>query len=163
MARDLGDTLPDELRGLLAGGELADREGKAFTVVTVDPEGWPHPALLSYSEVVALGVRGLALATYRGSRTSDNMRRTGKLTLCLVDAGMAYYVKGEVREVENPMAGFPELARFAMTVRAVLVDQSRDDVEPGARLTGGITFEVARDREGALAYWNRLRTALEEG
>lgn len=163
MSRDLGDALPAELRALLGAGELADREGKAFTVITVDAEGWPHPALLSYGEVVALDARQLCLATYRGSRTSENMRRTGRLTLCLIDRGMAYYLKGEVREVENPMAGFPELTRFAMTLRAVLVDQARDDVEPGARLTGGITFEVAKDREASVAYWNRLRHALVAG
>ncbi|MBI2879544.1 MAG: pyridoxamine 5'-phosphate oxidase family protein [Candidatus Rokubacteria bacterium] len=162
MARDLGDALPEELRALLGAGELADREGKALTLLTVDPEGWPHPALLSYGEVVALGARDIAVATYRESRTSGHMRRTGRLTLCLVDAGMAYYLKGEVREVENPMAGFPGLARFAVTVRAVLVDQAREDVEPEARLTGGITFEVGRDREASVPYWNRLRKALAE-
>lgn len=160
MSRDLGDALPVELQALLGAGELADREGKAFTVVTVDAEGWPHPALLSYGEVVALDARQLSLATYRGSRTSENMRRTGRLTLCLIDRGMAYYLKGEVREAENPMADFPELARFAMMLRAVLADQARDDVEPGARLAGGITFQVGRDREASIAYWNRLRSAL---
>jgi hypothetical protein len=134
--------------------------GKAILITTIDAQGWPHPALLSHGEVVAVDSRRLRLATYRTSGTSGNMRRDGKLTLCFIDGGMAYYVKAKVREQQDPMAGFPDLARFEATVEMVLADQAREDLEPEARLTGGITFDPGRPLPEALQGWQAVVEAL---
>lgn len=160
MARPLGDTLPDVLLGLLSGRDLPARMGKAILITTTDAQGWPHPALLSYGEVVAVDPRHLRLAAYRTSGTSGNLRRSGKLTLCFINEGMAYYVKTRVREEKDPMAGFPELARFAATVEVVLVDQAREDLEPGARVTGGIIFRLGGPVEEALRGWQAVVDGL---
>src|SRR5574341_1298494 len=140
MARPLGETLPDVLHELLGGRDLAARIGQAILITTTDTQGWPHPALLSYGEVVAVDRRRLRLALYRTSGTSGNLRRDGKLTLCLIEPAMAYYLKTVAKEEQNPMDGFLELARFEARVEQVLVDQAREDLEPGAGVTGGITF-----------------------
>jgi hypothetical protein len=160
MARALGSSLPEVLIELLSGRELAARMGKAILITTTDVQGWPHPALLSYGEVVGLDARRLRLATYRSSGTSGNMRREGKLTLCILDEGMAYYVKTRVRADQDPLAGFPELARFEATVEQVLADQAREDLEPGAGVTGGITFRLARPTAEVLAEWEAVVDAL---
>lgn len=160
MSRKLGKELPAPLLSLLDGHDLAARAGKAILVTTVDAEGFPHPALLSYGEVVAVSPSRLRIATYRDSTTSNNMRRNGKMALCLVEAGMAYYIKGSVREAENPMAGFPQIAKFEFAIEQILEDYAREDVEADARITSGITFVAARPDHDILADWGKMVAAL---
>lgn len=156
MSRALGNTLPDILLERLSGRDLPARMGQAILITTTDAQGWPHPSLLSYGEMVAVDACRLRLATYRTSGTSGNMRRDGKLTLCFIDEGMAYYIKTRVREEQDPMAGFPELARFGAIVEQVLVDQAREDLEPGAGVTGGITFHLGRPTDEVLRGWQAV-------
>ena len=160
MARALGDSLPDDLHELLGGHDLAARIGQAILITTTDREQRPHPALVSYGEVVAVDRRRLRLALYRTSGTSGNLRRNGKLTLSLFGPGMAYYIKTAARAQQDPMDGFAELARFEATVETVLVDQAREDLEPEARLTGGITFDPGRPPEEALRMWQAMVNGL---
>jgi len=160
MSRPLGNELPEALLSLLDAHDLPSRAGKAILITTIDAQGWPHPALLSYGEVVAVDARRLRLATYRSSGTSENMRRSGHLTLCLVEAGMAYYLKTRAVEQESPWARFPELARFEATVEQVLLDQAREDLEPEGRITNGIEFETGKPREKLLVEWAAVLNAL---
>src|SRR5437763_9898452 len=97
MSRELGNELPEALLSLLDGRDLPGRMAKAILIATVDTNGWAHPALLSYGEVVALDAHRLRVATYRSSRTTANLRRSGRLTLCLIEAGAAY--RSEERRV----------------------------------------------------------------
>jgi len=159
MSRDLGNELPAALLSLLDGHDLPSRLGKAILITTVDAHGWAHPALLSHGEVVALDARRLRLATYRSSGTSDNLRRSGRLTLCLIEAGMAYYVKTRAVEHEAP-PGFPALARFDATVDQVLADQAREDLERGARIASGIEFDAGRPAAEVAAAWAAVLKAL---
>ena len=158
MSRDLGSELPATLLSLLDGHDLPSRMGKAILIATIDVEGRPHPALLSYGEVVALDARRLRLATYRSSGTSENLRRSGQLTLCLIEAGMAYYVKARAAEHGAPPSS--SLARFEATVERVLVDQAREDLEPGARITRGIEFDAGRSASEVLADWAAVLRSL---
>ena len=133
--------------------------GKAILITTVDTQGWAHPALLSYGEVIAIDARRLRLATYRSSKTSSNLRRSGRLTLCLIEAGMAYYVKTQALEQQAPpkLAG---LARFEATVEQVLSDQAREDLEPDAKITTGIQFAPGRPALELIAAWAAVLQAL---
>src|SRR5437660_10973152 len=134
MSRELGNELPEALRSLLDGRDLTGRMAKAILIATVDANGWAHPALLSYGEVVALDARRLRVATYRSSRTSANLRRSGRLTLCLIEAGMAYYLKAQAVE-QGAEAELPELARLEATASQERVEQARDKRDPGPRIT----------------------------
>lgn len=160
MARAAGNTLPHVLLELLSGRDLPGRMGQAILITTTDPQGWPHPALLSFGEVVAVDPRHLRLAAYRTSGTSGNLRRSGKLTLCFIDAGMAYYVKTVAEQQQDPMEGFAQLTRFEATVEAVLMDQAREDLESEARLTGGITFRLGGSVEETLRGWQAVVDGL---
>ncbi len=159
MSRELGNELPGALLSLLDGRNLPARMGKAILITTVDAQGWAHPALLSYGEVVAVDARRLRLATYRSSNTTSNLRRSGHLTLCLIEAGMAYYVKTRALEKQG-RPGLPGLARFEATVEQVLVDQAREDLEPEARIIGGIEFDAGRPASEVLAAWAAVLSAL---
>ena len=163
MTRSLGQCLPEALFNLLSGRNLAARMGQAILIVTTDSQGWPHPALLSYGEVVAVDLCRLRLAVYRTSRSSGNLRRNGRLTLCLIGPGMAHFIKTSARSQEDPMAGFAELARFEARVETVLADQTREDIEPGARITGGITFQLGSQPGEALLRWQSVVDSLRRG
>jgi hypothetical protein len=140
MATLVGDALPDDLLERLSGRALASCTDKVIPIFTVDLEGWPHPALLSYFEVVAKDRRNIRLATYTGSNTTNNMRRNGKLTLVILDARVAYYIKGEAQELRPQMQCAPHNAKLNLVVEQVLTDQTDEQYEPGAYLSGGVTY-----------------------
>lgn len=160
MTRLLGEALPDALLTLLDGRDLPGQMGKAILAATTDARGWPHPAMLSYGEVVAMDRRRIRLATYRESMTSGNLRRDGKLTLCLIDAGSVYYIKVQARTQQDPMAAHAHLTRFEGVVEAVLEDRAREDLEPGAGVTSGITFRSGRPGGEVLRDWQAVLAGL---
>jgi hypothetical protein len=159
MSRLLGNELPQTLLSVLDGSDLPARMGKAILITTVDAQGWAHPALLSYGEVVAINAQTLRVATYSDSRTSNNLRRSGHLTLCLVEAAMAYYLKTRALEMQAS-PDLPRLARFHATIESVLEDQAREDLEAGARITRGIEFVDRRPAAELLAEWTATLKAL---
>jgi pyridoxamine 5'-phosphate oxidase-like protein len=160
MTRSLGDALPDILLSLLDGRDLPGQMGKAILIATTDARGWPHPALLSYGEVVAVDRRRIRLAAYRESTTSGNLRRDGRLTLCIIQAGIAYYIKMQASAQQDPMAGHAHLSRFEAVVEAVLADGAREDLEPGAGVTSGITFRTGRPGDEVLRDWQDMVSGL---
>jgi hypothetical protein len=134
--------------------------GTAIVLVTVDPLGWPHPALLSYAELLALDASRLRLALHAGSRASRHLRESGRTTLVFADAELCLYVKAE--GVALPAAGgVPELARFALVVRDVLEDRAEGE-EAGAHLASGLTIAWPGDPRDAAVRHRRIRTALRE-
>jgi hypothetical protein len=158
MARFVSSELPDDLYRRLAGEELEKHAGKVILVLTVDAEGWPHPALLSYLEVVARDRRSIRFATYAESGTSRNLRRNGILTLAVVDARVAYYVKGKVRELAPRLTSLPHSSKMELRVEQVLSDEADPAVEGGGYLSSGMTY-ASPDPAGDL---RRAREVLRE-
>jgi hypothetical protein len=142
MSKILGNELTDALLRRLSGAAVASQEGKIIPVFTLDEEGWPHPALLSYYEVVAKNAATLEMAIWKDSSTANNLRRTPKISLMITDHGVNFYIKAVVQEVEKEMAGAPQVSRFRMTVQQLLEDQ-----EPNAQITSGMTYTRAQERD----------------
>ncbi|MBI3048125.1 MAG: pyridoxamine 5'-phosphate oxidase family protein [Acidobacteria bacterium] len=140
MSTHVGDALPDDLFDALSGRDLATVADRVVVVSTVDERGFPHTALLSYFEIVALDRRTIRLATYAGSRTTGNARREGKLTLVFVDAEFVYYVKGAVRQLDAAMRATPYNAKLDLQVVEVLSDAPDPVHEPGAHIASGIRY-----------------------
>ncbi len=140
MSRALGSELTPDLLERLSGRDLASVASKVIQIVTVDAAGWPHPALLSYFEVVAKDPRHIRLAAYARSATSANMRRGGKVTLVLIDERVAYYVKGHAIEIEPTMRATDWNTAFECRVEEVLADQASEEYEPGAYVASGVTY-----------------------
>ena len=57
MARSVGNQIPEEIRSLFSGEGLAAREGLTFLFLTITADGWPHLAMLSVGELLAVGPR----------------------------------------------------------------------------------------------------------
>ena len=162
MSRAIGSRLPAPLRERLRGDDLAARVGVAVLILTTDAAGWPHPAMLSYGELLARDARRVRLAVHRTSGTAENLRRRSRITLCFIEAGMAYYVKAAVELPEEPLRGFPDLVRFEATVGTVLADEARTDSEPGVVIVDGVRFSIGRPTAVTLRDWRRVVHSLRE-
>ena len=135
MSKLLGKVMTEELLGRLSGKDIGSKEGKALIIVTVDDQGWAHPAVLSYYEIVAKSEDRIDIAVGKTSTTGNNLRRTGKITLLVTDARINYYIKGGARETRESLGAVPFMSLFRMEVVQLLEDQ-----EPGALITSGLTF-----------------------
>jgi len=135
MSKLLGKVITEDLLGRLSGKDIRSKEGKALIIVTVDEQGWAHPAVLSYFEIVAKSEDRIDIAVGKTSTTGKNLRRTGKITLLVTDAGVNYYIKGNAQETRQSLGAVPFMSLFRMEVVQLLEDQ-----EPGALITSGLTF-----------------------
>ena len=140
MSTRVGEALPDDLFDALSGRDLAGVADRVVVVSTVDDRGIPHPALLSYFEVVAVDRRTIRLATYAESRTTRHARRDGQLTLVFVEAEFVYYVKGAARVLAESMRATPYNAKLEVQVLEVLRDAPDPVREPGAHIASGIRY-----------------------
>jgi hypothetical protein len=141
MSRRVGKKLTEGLWNRLNGQDVTPHEGKIIPIFTLDDLGWPHPALLSYYEVVAKNRSTLDVGLWKNSSTANNLRRAPKVTLMISDKGVNYYLKGSVRELESEMAGAPQVSRFRVTTEELLEDQ-----EPNAEITSGLTYSRLTER-----------------
>ena len=157
MSRVVYGGLTPELVDRLGASDVDRFAHLAIVLCTVDANGWPHPAMLSYFELAAVDASNIRLAVYEDSRTCANMRGRGKATLILVDEGMVCYVRGAATEVAPSMCSAPYNAALNMRVEQVVFDEPPPDLEPGSFVVSGITF-MARTGE-SLA---RARAVLAE-
>lgn len=155
MAWTIGEQLPPVLLELLDGRDLASKVGRAFLVVGVDEQGWPHCAMLSYGEAVALDARTLRLGLWDQSSTTRHLRRVGKATLCLADVGGVYYLKGEVIDLGPVLAEPALLAKLEFRICQVL-----QDGDPNGEVASGISYRSDEPEEQLLTRWERQLEAL---
>ncbi len=139
MSQDLGGHLPPSLFRKLHQGERKDAQGEAVVLLTVDRAGFPHVALISWYEVVALDRGTLRLALRATSQSSQNLRERRIGTLVFVGGGAAYYAKGRV-EAESSLPLFPDQTAFRLRMEQVLEDKKR-----GIPLLHGIRFRLPKD------------------
>ena len=142
MSRLVGKELTKELFERLKGMDVGSKAGKAIVIVTVDEQGWAHPAMLSYYEVVAKDRSRIDLAIGKTSTTAKNLRGTGKITLLITDSGVNCYLKGSAREIRESMEGVSFMSLFRVEPEQVLEDQ-----EPDAVITSGVTFSRPQKKE----------------
>jgi hypothetical protein len=140
VSREVGPQLPDDLYRILADEPPETQRGRAIVLLTVDPAGYAHPALLSYREVGARSRASVRLVVYAGSNTTTNLRSNAMATVLFVDERFVYYVKGTATEIPAHRTGADaRFATFDVTITSVLADAPRAD-EAGAHLVSGITF-----------------------
>lgn len=139
MPKSASRELTEDLYRRLSGQFIGEHANKVVLIHTVDEKGWAHPAILSYFEVAAKDRRNIRVATYNTSRTTENIRRTGKVTLSIFDERVAYYIKGTASELAREMRAAPHNSKLNVVVEEVLVDQADPVLEPGAYIASGIS------------------------
>ena len=155
--RHSAERLDENLMQRLDGGDADRHEQLAIVICTVDGDGWPHPAVLSYYEVAATDAATLQIAVYNDSRTCANMRARGLATLVVVDTGLVCYIRGRVTQTAAAMAASSANARMTMTIDQIVFDEPPPELEGGAVVTSGITY---RARTGEAR--KRARAVLAE-
>lgn len=156
MSRLIGNAITKELVERLSGNRVTTFEGRIIPIFTLDEKGWPHPALLSYYEIVARNATTLDVALWKDSSTAKNLRTSAKITIMITDRDINYYLKGTARELQYEMTGAPQVSRFRVTVEEVLEDQ-----EPNAQITSGLTY-VRQSSRGAEDFATKVLGILRE-
>ena len=156
MSRSIGPQLPPVLHALLDGEGLAAKEGTTLLLMTVTEDGWPHVAMLSVGELLAVDAERLRAALWPNSTATRNLTAVGQATIALVHKGVAYYLRCRARrgadlDVPSSEAG---LSYFELELEDIL-----EDVVPYAELTSGITFTLA-DGSAGIARWDERIAAL---
>lgn len=142
MSRLLGNALTPELLQRLGGTQIDVYEGKIVPIFTIDENGWAHPALLSYYEILAKDASTLHMALWKDSSTAHNLRRQRKITLMVTDHRVNYYLKGTAEELEREMSGAAPVSRFRVGLEQVIEDQ-----EPNAEITTGLAYKRLTPRD----------------
>jgi hypothetical protein len=145
--------IPDALVSYLDGNDLANKVGSALRLSTVDSDGWPHAALLSPGEVLALDSRRIRIAMFPKSGTAENLRRDGRLTLTLPFEKGLCEMRMRAHQIKKEVEGVP-LHFFEATVEDV-----RKHVVPYADVLTGVTYSL-HEGQTVLERWSRQIAAL---
>jgi len=141
-----------QLARYLDGQDLLQKT-QALRLSTVDPAGWPHAALLSAGDMLALPSGRIRFVTFPESMTTANLTRDGRLTLTLsLDGGMCE-LRMRARRLPGSSPDVP-LAFFEAEA-----ETARVHVAPYATVTSGITFALQAP-QAALPRWHKQIAAL---
>jgi hypothetical protein len=158
MTRVIGTEIPAALQPLLAGADLAAREGLTILLLSAADGAWPHLALLSVGEVLAVGPVDLRVALWPDSTPVHNLEANGRATLSLIHDGVSYVLYCTARRGPDlSPSGGRSLARFDLHV-----EEAREDVASYAAITSGVNFKLL-DPAAVLPRWERTIEALRAG
>jgi hypothetical protein len=161
MPKFVSSELPEDLYTRLCGRFVDRYLDQVILLYTVDKNGWPHPALLSYFEVAARDRKNLRLATYKDSTTTANMRSSGRVTLSIFAERAAYSLKGTAEEIRREMKSINRNTMLNVAIEQVLVDEADPVLEPGAYIAAGVV--CVNPNLGTERTWrNKVLTELME-
>lgn len=140
MAVHLGATLPPALWERLEAGALFRDGGLGVTVLTADPEGWPHVAITSCA--VASRPDRILVPLGGASNSLRNIERDGKCTLMIAAPDLLIYIKGTGAVVRRELQTVPQEAAVGINVAGVWSDEGRIFA-----MTSGLTYKFVRHPE----------------
>lgn len=140
----------------LSGNQLEEKQHDAMQLLTVSEEGWPHQAMISVGEIIAMNPDTLRLALWPGTQTSMNMNRTGKATLIAVHEHQLMYVRLEIVALPPLKEAIHPRDRYEAHVASVRVDRA-----PYADITTGITFQL-KEEVASIARWKETIAELRQ-
>jgi hypothetical protein len=149
-------SISSDLFQLLNGKDLVDKQHHAMMLLTTTEDLWPHVAMLSVGEIIAIDDTQLRLSLWPETTTTANMIRTGQATLVAFYRGTAHYVRlalermPVLREAKHPRE------RFIAKVVA-----SREDVAKYADITSGVTINL-KDPPSVIQRWEETVKELME-
>jgi Pyridoxamine 5'-phosphate oxidase len=146
------NAVPAEVARYLDGTDLLAKT-QALRLSTIDAAGWPHAALLSAGDMVALPSGRVRFVLFPQSATTANLARDGRVSLTLaLDGGMCE-LRMRARRLAHSSPDVP-LAFFEAEVEA-----ARTHVAPYADVTSGVTFAL-HDSQAVLPRWQRQIAAM---
>ena len=151
MARNVGTEIPDRI---IAEIRKDPPVSEAVPLISVDPEGYPHVALLSYFELF-LQDGSLGFFVHEGSRTGRFLKSGRRCTLLFVNRDYVVYVKGRARWKGDRES----CSVFRLRVEAVLEDSPLPEegevfLQSGIRFGAGEEWLEKRARLRRRMVWN---------
>ncbi|MGX9136276.1 pyridoxamine 5'-phosphate oxidase family protein [Rummeliibacillus sp. JY-2-4R] len=118
-------------------------------LLTVNEEGYPHNAMVSVGEVVALNRHQLRIGLWPSTSTTANILRSKKATLVIVYAGQAHYIRLSI----NPIGILPnaEYQRERFEAEVIWI---RSDMAKYADIISGIQISL-KDSQEVLHRWKK--------
>jgi Pyridoxamine 5'-phosphate oxidase len=144
--------IPAAVASYLDGENLLTKK-QALRLSTIDADGWPHAALLSAGDMLALSGGRIRFAIFPQSGMAANLARDGRITISLALDGGMWELRMRARRLQQATPEVP-LACFEAQVMRV-----REHVEPYAAVTSGVTF-ILNDPQAVLPRWQRQIAAL---
>ncbi|MDR4956778.1 pyridoxamine 5'-phosphate oxidase family protein [Bacillus sonorensis] len=148
--------ISSELLELLNGKNLASKRHEAMMLQTVTEDGWPHTAMISAGEIIALNGTDIRLALWKGTTTTANIVRTGRAMLVTCWKGKAHYVRLSLSELPELKGAKHPRARFSGTV-----ESTREDIVKYADIISGIQIEL-KDEEAVIKRWEETLEELRK-
>ncbi|MGF7535975.1 pyridoxamine 5'-phosphate oxidase family protein [Bacillus mexicanus] len=145
--------ISDHLFELLDGDRLNEKQHEAFVLQTVSEDGWPHAAMISVGEIIALSRTDIRIALWKNTTTAANILRTGKAQFTAWWKGAAHYVKLHCELLPTLKDAEYERDRFACRIVSV-----KEDVAKYADLNSGVHIQLHSPEE----VLNRWEKTLEE-
>ncbi|CAH0186047.1 pyridoxamine 5'-phosphate oxidase family protein [Peribacillus sp. NPDC101481] len=137
-----GMEMPEEIFDLLNGKELVDKQHEAMMLLTISEEGWPHTAMISVGEIVAVSRKELRIGLWPDTSTTANVIRTHKATLVLFWKGKAQYIRLSLERLkELPYVQYKRVRFHAQIVEA------REDMAKYAEIRSGIKIDLKNPKE----------------
>ncbi len=151
VARNVGVEIPERI---IAEIRKDPPVSEAVPLVSVDPDGYPHVALLSYLELF-LQDGSLCFFVHGGSRTGRFLKSGRRCTLLFVNRDYVVYVKGRARWQGDRES----CSVFRLRVEAVLEDSPLPEegdvfLQSGIRFGAGEEWIESRVRLRRRMVWN---------
>lgn len=121
----MNTAIPEKLMALLSGEQLEAKQHEAFILQTVNEDGWPHSAMISVGEVIAIDDFTFRIALWPGTMTTMNLIRSEKAQLVIVHEGLVYYVKLKTKHLSPQNADVHTRERFTAHIHALKIDEAK--------------------------------------
>ncbi|GGE50364.1 hypothetical protein GCM10011391_31370 [Pullulanibacillus camelliae] len=148
--------LPRELYGLFNGQDLHSKQHEAMMLLSVSKAGYPHTAMVSVGEVVAISDDTLRLALWPNSLTTGNITRTGKAMLVVFYNGKACYLTLDLQPLPELTDPKYPLKRFIAHLTELRVDTAKY-----ADITSGVQIQLKNSEEVLIRWQETLEELLK--
>ncbi|KKI55811.1 pyridoxamine 5'-phosphate oxidase family protein [Staphylococcus pasteuri] len=144
--------LSNEVVELLNGKQLNEKQDLAMMLQSVTEDGYPHTAMVSVGEVVAVNSEQLRIALWPDTKTTNSLIKLKKASLVIVHNHKVNYIELDVNFMAQIQIDSFERACFEANVKSF-----KEDVAKYADIDTGITITL-KDPEDVLQRW---RTTID--
>ncbi|MEX2948981.1 pyridoxamine 5'-phosphate oxidase family protein [Staphylococcus warneri] len=148
--------LSNEIIELLNGTHLDQKQHVAMMLQSTTEEGYPHSAMISVGEIVALNEHQVRIALWPDTTTTRSLMNFGKANLVIVYKHKVNYIELDVQSLNKIGVDASERMCFQADVK-----HFKEDVAKYADITSGITFDL-KEPEKVLQRWQSTIDELKQ-
>ncbi|RIN29399.1 pyridoxamine 5'-phosphate oxidase family protein [Staphylococcus succinus] len=139
--------LPKEIIELLNGQDLEDKKHLVMMLQSITAEGYPHTAMVSVGEIVAIDSDNIRIALWPDTQTAQRLVETGKGSLVIVYAKKIYYIELDLSVLPGLNNEIYCRLRFEASVKTVKEDKAKY-----AEIISGVSIQLY-DAENVVERW----------